>query len=123
MQTTRFNTAIARITESNNAITARWAAAGTVPREIAEPLTLVLAPLAPHIAEQLWSRLGHSDPLTWTPYPRADPDRGRRRGAGAGQREGPSRHRPRTGRRRRRDESRRPRRRADSTSAQRTVAE
>jgi leucyl-tRNA synthetase len=74
METMRFNTAIARITELNNAITVRWAAAGAVPRQIAEPLTLLLAPLAPHIAEELWSRLGHSESLTWTPYPRADAD-------------------------------------------------
>jgi leucyl-tRNA synthetase len=73
MQTMRFNTAIARITELTNAVTARWAAAGAVPREIAEPLVLLLAPLAPHIAEELWSRLGHPDSLAWAPYPRADP--------------------------------------------------
>jgi leucyl-tRNA synthetase len=73
METMRFNTAIARITELTNAITARWASAGAVPREIAEPMTLLLAPLAPHIAEELWSRLGHPDSLTWTPYPQADP--------------------------------------------------
>jgi leucyl-tRNA synthetase len=73
METMRFNTAIARITELTNAITARWTSAGAVPREIAEPLTLLLAPLAPHIAEELWSRLGHPDSLTWTPYPQAEP--------------------------------------------------
>jgi leucyl-tRNA synthetase len=73
MEKMRFNTAIARITELTNAITARWTSAGAVPREIAEPMTLLLAPLAPHIAEELWSRLGHPDSLTWTPYPQADP--------------------------------------------------
>jgi leucyl-tRNA synthetase len=57
----------------NNAVTARWQAAGAVPREIAEPLVLLLAPLAPHIAEELWSRLGHPDSLAWAPYPQADP--------------------------------------------------
>jgi leucyl-tRNA synthetase len=32
----------------------------------------MLAPLAPHIAEELWSRLGHSESLTWTDFPVAD---------------------------------------------------
>ena len=31
------------------------------------------APLAPHIAEELWSRLGHPDSLAYTPFPVADP--------------------------------------------------
>jgi leucyl-tRNA synthetase len=74
MDTLRFNTAIARITELNNAVTARWGAAGAVPREVAEPLTLLLAPLAPHIAEELWARLGHPGSLAAEPYPLADPD-------------------------------------------------
>jgi len=73
METLRFNTAIARITELNNAITTGWAGSGAVPREIAEPLVLLLAPLAPHLAEELWSRLGHPDSLAWAPYPQADP--------------------------------------------------
>ena len=51
----------------------------------------MLAPFAPHIAEELWSRLGHTDTLTYEPFPVADPalavsDDGR--GPGAGQRQG-----------------------------------
>ncbi len=38
---------------------------GGVPREVAEPMVLMLAPLAPHIAEELWSRLGHAESLAW----------------------------------------------------------
>jgi len=34
---------------------------------------LMLAPLAPHIAEELWSRLGHAESLAWEPFPLADP--------------------------------------------------
>jgi len=36
-------------------------------------LVLFLAPLAPHIAEELWSRLGHTDGVTFQPFPTADP--------------------------------------------------
>jgi leucyl-tRNA synthetase len=68
----RFNTAIARITELNNAIVAAYPTGG-VPRRVAEPLVLMLAPLAPHIAEELWRRLGHLGSLAWEPFPEADP--------------------------------------------------
>jgi leucyl-tRNA synthetase len=68
----RFNTSIARITELNNAIVAAYPAGGA-PRAVAAPLVLMLAPLAPHIAEELWSRLGHPESLAWEPFPKADP--------------------------------------------------
>jgi leucyl-tRNA synthetase len=73
MDSLRFNTAIARITELNNHVTARWGASGETPREVVEPLVLLLAPLAPHIAEELWRRLGHSSSVAWEPFPVADP--------------------------------------------------
>ena len=38
-----------------------------------EPLILMLAPLAPHIAEELWARLGHTTSLAHGPFPVADP--------------------------------------------------
>jgi phosphohistidine swiveling domain-containing protein len=44
-----------------------------VPRTLAEPLVLMLAPLAPHIAEELWQRLGHPSSLAYEPFPQADP--------------------------------------------------
>jgi leucyl-tRNA synthetase len=34
---------------------------------------LMLAPLAPHLAEELWSRLGHTASLARGPFPTADP--------------------------------------------------
>src|SRR6202041_2267375 len=37
-----------------------------------EPLVLMVAPLAPHIAETLWSRLGHPNTLTYEPFPEFD---------------------------------------------------
>jgi leucyl-tRNA synthetase len=70
MTNLRFNTAIAKLTELNNHVTAKGAA--TTPREVAEPLALMVAPLAPHIAEELWHRLGHSDSVVYAPFPEAD---------------------------------------------------
>jgi leucyl-tRNA synthetase len=67
----RFNTSIARITELNNAVTQAYPDGGA-PRALAEPMVLMLAPLAPHIAEELWHRLGHQDSLAWQPFPAVD---------------------------------------------------
>ncbi len=64
-----FNTAIARLTELGNALTKL----DVVPRRAAETLVLMVAPLAPHIAEELWSRLGHAESLAYEPFPVADP--------------------------------------------------
>ena len=72
-ETLRFNTSIARITELNNAITQAYPHGGT-PRALAEPLVLMLAPLAPHAAEEMWARLGHDASLAWTAFPEADPE-------------------------------------------------
>jgi leucyl-tRNA synthetase len=72
METLRFNTSIARIYELTNHLTSHHPGGG-VPREVVEPLVLMLAPLAPHAAEELWSRLGHPGSLTWEPFPVADP--------------------------------------------------
>jgi leucyl-tRNA synthetase len=72
MDKLRFNVAIAKITELVNHLTGRYPDGG-VPRGVAEPLVLMLAPLAPHVAEELWSRLGHPDSLAAEPFPEADP--------------------------------------------------
>ncbi|NDZ82012.1 leucine--tRNA ligase [Streptomyces sp. SID10853] len=66
----RFNTAIAKVTELNNYLTK---AGGPVPRTVAEQLVLLVAPLAPHIAEELWRRLGHTDSVVHQDFPVADP--------------------------------------------------
>jgi leucyl-tRNA synthetase len=73
MERLRFNVPVARITELNNQLTARYPEGRGVPRAVAEPLVLLLAPLAPHIAEELWSRLGHHDSLATEAFPEADP--------------------------------------------------
>ena len=67
----RFNIAIARITELTNHLTRAFPDGG-VPRAVAEPLVWMLAPLAPHITEELWSRLGHTRSLAWESFPVAD---------------------------------------------------
>ena len=43
-------------------------------REILEPLIVLLSPYAPHIAEELWERMGHSDTVTREPYPEFNPE-------------------------------------------------
>lgn len=63
------NTAIARLAELNNHLVRR----GVTTRDIAEPLVLMVAPLAPHVAEELWSRLGHEGSLARVAFPEADP--------------------------------------------------
>jgi leucyl-tRNA synthetase len=65
----RFNTAIAKLTVLNNHLTKL----PQVPRSTAEALVVLTAPIAPHIAEELWSRLGHEGTVAYVPFPVADP--------------------------------------------------
>lgn len=67
----RNNTAAAKLIEYTNFLTKVHRDA--VPREAVEPLVLMLAPLAPHLGEELWRRLGHADSLAHGPFPQADP--------------------------------------------------
>ncbi len=69
MDALRFNTAIAKLIELNNAVTKLDA----TPREVAEPMVIMLSPLVPHIAEELWRTLGHDDTITYVRFPDADP--------------------------------------------------
>ncbi|KQT97828.1 leucine--tRNA ligase [Sanguibacter sp. Leaf3] len=68
MENMRTNTAIAKLITLNNHLTTLEA----VPREAAEAIVLMTAPVAPHIAEELWERLGHDESLTYEPFPVAD---------------------------------------------------
>jgi leucyl-tRNA synthetase len=65
----RFNTAISALIELTNAAY-KWP---SMPRSIAEPFVLLLSPFAPHIAEELWQRLGHEESLAYHAWPAADP--------------------------------------------------
>ncbi|TVQ30537.1 MAG: leucine--tRNA ligase [Phycisphaeraceae bacterium] len=76
MEHLRFNTAIAKLIELTNHLTQRFGAdaGGSGPsREAAEAMAKMLAPLAPHMAEELWSKLGHGESLARAPFPEADP--------------------------------------------------
>jgi leucyl-tRNA synthetase len=69
MEDLRFNSAIARITELNNELSR---SAAPVSREVAQNLVLMLGPLVPHIAEELWKRLGNSGSIVHAQFPEAD---------------------------------------------------
>ncbi len=73
MTNLEFNTALARLFELNNELSRLVADGGGAPREVVEPLVLMVAPLAPHVAEELWERLGHDESLAYEPFPEADP--------------------------------------------------
>ena len=68
----RFNVAIARLQELASHASRIAATGGAVPRALAEPLVLMVAPMAPHIAEELWARLGHGESVSRAAFPEAD---------------------------------------------------
>ncbi|MCP2332997.1 leucine--tRNA ligase [Actinoalloteichus caeruleus] len=68
----RYNTAAAKLIELNNHLTKRYGDSTGTPRQVVEALVLMLAPLCPHVAEELWSRLGHAESLAHGPFPVAD---------------------------------------------------
>ena len=70
----RFNVAIARLTDLNNALTQFVLREQACPRQIAEYLILMTFPLAPHVASELWERLGHPDRIDDEAFPAADPN-------------------------------------------------
>ncbi|MCP3762436.1 leucine--tRNA ligase [Domibacillus sp. A3M-37] len=61
----RFNTAISQmmvfVNEANKA--------ETIPAEYAEGFVKLVSPLAPHLAEELWEKLGHSGTVTYEAWP------------------------------------------------------
>jgi leucyl-tRNA synthetase len=68
----RNNTAVAKLIEYTNHLTKQHR--DSVPRAAVEPLVLMVAPVAPHLAEELWQRLGNATSLAHGPFPVADPD-------------------------------------------------
>ena len=70
MDALSFNTSIARITELNNELTKLD---GPTPREVADPLVRMISPLVPHVAEELWQRLGNTSSVVYADFPVADP--------------------------------------------------
>ena len=63
-----FNTAISRMMEFVNFFTSQK----TRPKQIMEQFVLLLSPMAPHLCEELWSILGHSNTLAYEPWPQYD---------------------------------------------------
>jgi leucyl-tRNA synthetase len=66
----RFNTAISQMMVFVNEVTPLEVR----PRAVLEQFVLLLSPYAPHMAEELWSLLGHQGTLAYEAWPEADPD-------------------------------------------------
>jgi leucyl-tRNA synthetase len=70
LEALRYNTAIAKLMEYVNVLRAGERAA--VSRTLVEPLAIMLAPLAPHIAEECWARAGHETSVFDAAWPSFD---------------------------------------------------
>ena len=70
MDNLHFNTAVARLFELNNALVSE----PMVPADVASTLPRLLSPLAPHIAEELWHRMGKEGSVVTAEWPHFDPD-------------------------------------------------
>ncbi|MGH3492094.1 MAG: class I tRNA ligase family protein, partial [Sciscionella sp.] len=68
----RFNTAGAKLIEFNNYLTKKFGKTQGTPRQLMQPLVRMLAPLCPHIAEELHARLGHESTVVTAAYPVAE---------------------------------------------------
>ena len=66
----RDNTVVAKLIEYVNYLTKTYP--DSAPRAAVTPLVQMVAPVAPHIAEELWAKLGHADTLTFEPFPTFD---------------------------------------------------
>ena len=66
----RDNTVVAKLIEYVNYLTKTYP--DSAPRAAVTPLVQMVAPVAPHIAEELWAKLGHTDTLTFEPFPTFD---------------------------------------------------
>ena len=64
-----FNTSVSTFMIAVNELTAQKCNS----KEILEPLTVLISPYAPHIAEELWSKLGHQDSISGAGFPVFDP--------------------------------------------------
>ncbi len=79
LETFRFNRAVARIRELSNELTELAAEGGEGPdvawvlRQGFEALARLLGPMTPHLAEELWQRLGYAGLVADAPWPKADP--------------------------------------------------
>ncbi len=67
-----FNTAISQLMVFVNETNKMIAAGQPLSRKVAEPFILLLSPFAPHLAEELWTILGHTQTLAYEPWPKFD---------------------------------------------------
>lgn len=65
-----FNTSVSQFMICINELTAQ----NCHERSILEPLTILISPYAPHIAEELWAQLGHENSISTAPFPRFRPE-------------------------------------------------
>ncbi len=75
MESFSFNTAVAAIMELRNALNDGRKAANVSQfawQEAVDTLLLLLAPIAPHITEELWAQRGHADSIHHQPWPQWD---------------------------------------------------
>jgi leucyl-tRNA synthetase len=69
----QFNTAVSELMKLSNALKDAQCETSPVYQEGIETLVLLLAPFAPHLAEELWSKLGNSESVHKQPWREADP--------------------------------------------------
>jgi len=67
-----FNKAIAKLYEFTN-ILSRSKASGAAQKQAARVLAQLMSPMTPHLAEELWHRLGGAGLVMLAPWPKADP--------------------------------------------------
>lgn len=67
-----FNKAIAKLRELSNALE-DFKGDGAALKEGLEALVQLMAPVMPHLAEEMWEFLGHKELVVNTPWPKADP--------------------------------------------------
>jgi leucyl-tRNA synthetase len=67
----RYNTAVSALMEYLNVLRS-GDQADVVPAQLLEPALVLLAPLAPHFAEECWERMGHQDSIFAATWPRFD---------------------------------------------------
>ena len=68
IQSMKFNTAIAQMMSFMNVCKNE----AILPKKGWEKFILILSPFAPHLAEELWARLGHTDSLAYQAWPEVD---------------------------------------------------
>ncbi|HEY9617671.1 MAG TPA: leucine--tRNA ligase [Microcoleaceae cyanobacterium] len=69
----QFNTAVSELMKLSNALTDAPCKESPIYREGIDTLLILLAPFAPHIAEELWHQLGHTDSIHEQSWLEADP--------------------------------------------------